>query len=57
MTFEVILLIMKYLRIHNNSFHINLYQNQLINECVHVKLRLKRGGKGKTGFFRLKINI
>ena len=34
MTFEVILIYMKYFCIHNNSYHINFYQNQLINECV-----------------------
>ena len=34
MTFEVILIKIKNLRIHNNSFHINFYQNRLINECV-----------------------
>ena len=34
MTFEVILIKIKYLLIHNNSFHINFYQNQFINECV-----------------------
>ena len=34
MTFEVILIKMKYLRIHNISIHIILYQNRFINECV-----------------------
>ena len=34
MTFEVILIEMKYLRIHNISVHINVYQNLFINESV-----------------------
>ena len=34
MTFEVILIKMKYLRIHNISIHIIFYQNRFINECV-----------------------
>ena len=33
MTFEVILIKIKYLRIHNISIHI-IYQNRFINECV-----------------------
>ena len=31
---EVILLKMKYLRIHNIGIHINFYQNRFINESV-----------------------
>ena len=34
MTFEVLLIKMKYLRIHNISIHIIFYQNRFINECV-----------------------
>ena len=34
MTFEVILLLMKYLRINNIGIHINFYQNRFINESV-----------------------
>ena len=34
MTFEVILLEIKYLRILNVSIHINFYQNRFINECI-----------------------
>ena len=34
MTFEVILIKIKYLRIHNVSIHINFYQNRFINEYV-----------------------
>ena len=34
MTFEVILIKMKYLRIHNISIHIIFCQNRFINECV-----------------------
>ena len=35
MTFEVILIKMKYLLIHNISVHIiSFYQNRFINECV-----------------------
>ena len=36
MTFEVILIEIKYLSIHNISVHINFYQNRLINESVSV---------------------
>ena len=38
--FEVILLEMKYLRIHNISIHINFYQNRFINECAR-KIKAK----------------
>jgi hypothetical protein len=34
MTFEVILIQMKYLHIHNISIHLNFYHNRFINECV-----------------------
>ena len=34
MTFEVILIEKKYLRIHNISVHIIFYQNRFINESV-----------------------
>ena len=34
MTFEVILIKIKYLRIYNISIYINFYQNQFINESV-----------------------
>jgi hypothetical protein len=34
MTFEVILIEIKYLRIYNISIHINFYQNRFINESV-----------------------
>ena len=34
MTFEVILIKIKYLHIHNISIHIIFYQNRFINECV-----------------------
>ena len=36
MTLEVVLIKMKYLRIHNTniSIHINFYQNRFVNECV-----------------------
>ena len=34
MTFEVILIKIKYLRIYNISIHINFYQNRFINESV-----------------------
>ena len=36
MTFEVILLKMKYLRIHNFGIHINFYQNRFINELTFL---------------------
>ena len=31
---EELTFLIKYLRIHHKSFHINFYQNQFINECV-----------------------
>ena len=34
MTFEVILIKMKYLSIYNISIHLNFYQNRFINESV-----------------------
>ena len=34
MAFEVILMKMKYLRIHNVGIHINFYQNRFINESA-----------------------
>ena len=34
MTFEIILILIKYLRIYNISIHINFYQNGFINECL-----------------------
>ena len=34
MTFDVILINMKYLRFHNISIHIIFYPNRFINECV-----------------------
>ena len=34
MTFEVILIKIKYLRIHNICIYIIFYQNRFINECV-----------------------
>ena len=34
MTFKVILIQIKYLRIYNISIHINFYQNRFINESV-----------------------
>ena len=34
MTFEVVLILMKYLRIYNISIHTNFYQNRFINESV-----------------------
>jgi hypothetical protein len=33
-TFEVILISLKYLRIHNISIHIDFNQNRFINDCV-----------------------
>jgi hypothetical protein len=37
MTFEVIIIKMKYLLIHNISIHIIFYKNRFINECVRKK--------------------
>ena len=34
MTFEVILIKMKYLCLYNVSIHIKFYQNQFVNECA-----------------------
>ena len=42
MTFEVILIEMKYLRINDIGIHINFYQNQFINERVRKILGRKR---------------
>ena len=36
-TIEVLLIWLKYLRIHDISIHINFYQNWFINECVRNK--------------------
>ena len=42
MAFEVILIKIRYLCIHNISFHINFYQDRFINESVgRVGLTLK----------------
>ena len=35
---------MKYLRIHNVSIHINIYQNRFINECVPVQTERRKDG-------------
>ena len=44
MTFEVILIEIKYLRIHNISVHINFYQNRFINESVRKNfLKISEG--------------
>ena len=54
MTFEVILILMEYLRIHNISIHIFFfYQNRFINECVRKNfLKFSEGRKDvKTEFF------
>ena len=46
MTFEVIVIKMKYLRIHNISIHIIFYQNRFINECVRKNfLKFSEGRK------------
>ena len=37
MTFEVILDLMKSLRLHNSSIHTNHYQNRFINERFKLK--------------------
>ena len=38
LSFEIILIKMKYLRIYNVSVHRNFYQNQLINKCARKKI-------------------
>ena len=44
MTFEVILIEIKYLLIHNISVHINFYQNRFINESVRKNfLKISEG--------------
>ena len=54
MTFEVILIEIKYLRIHNIGIHINFYQNRFINESVRKiflkfsKRQTERRKDGKT---------
>ena len=53
MTFEVILLEIKYLRIHNLSIHINFFKNLFINESGRknfLKFSYRRKD-GKTEFF------
>jgi hypothetical protein len=50
MTFEVVLILMKYLRILNNSIHINFYQNRFINESVRKNF-LKFSERRKDGVF------
>ena len=61
MTFEVILITVKYLRIHNTSIHINFHQNRFINKCVmknflkfsyrRKDVKTERRKDGKTMFF------
>ena len=41
MTFEVILYLMKNLRLHDVSIHRNFYQNRFINEYARKKKKLK----------------
>ena len=50
MTFEVILIEIKYLRIHNISVHINFYQNRFTNESVRKNF-LKFSDRRKDGVF------
>ena len=49
MTFEVILIKMKYLRIYYISIRINFYQNRFINGCV--RKNFLKISEGKTEFF------
>ena len=52
MTFEVILLKINYLRIHNIGIHINFYQNRFINECVRknfLKISERQSERRKDG--------
>ena len=49
MTFEVILIKMKYLRFHNISIHIIFYQNRFLNECV--RKNFQKFSEGQTEFF------
>ena len=42
LTFEVILIEMKYLWMHNITIHINSYQNRFINECVRKKKKVTK---------------
>ena len=53
MTFEVILIKVKYLRIHNISIHIFFfYQNRFINECVRKNfLKYSEGQTERRIFF------
>ena len=50
MTFEIILIYMKYLRIHNISIYIIFYQNRFINEYVRKNF-LKFSERRKDGVF------
>ena len=50
MTVEVILIKMKYLRIHNISIRIiSIHQNRFINECVRKKFLNSRKDRSKDG--------
>ena len=51
MTVEVILIKMKYLRIHNISIRINFHQNRFINECVMKEFLNSRKDRRKDGVF------
>ena len=53
MTFEVILNLKKYLCIHNVTIHINIYQNQFIDEFV--KKNFPKVKKDQKTFFLLDV--
>ena len=49
--FEVIFHLMKNLRLHTVSIHINLYQNWFLNECATKKFVKTRKGVRTGGLF------
>ena len=48
---------MKYLRIYINSFYINFYQNQFINECVMIMKNFLKFPERQMTFCDLQIKM
>ena len=47
---------MKYLRLHNISIHINIYQNRFINECARmIKAKIPESQSLRVFFVRCRI--
>ena len=46
---------MKYLRLHNISIHINVYQNRFINECARkIKAKIPESQSFRVFFVRFR---